>query len=655
MITVPHRSVAEPGRLFVFAAATVFFAACTFASYARWANFEYRTFDLAYYVQAIWQLIHGRFAVSVTDVPLLGNHAEPAVFLLAPIFALFRHPFVFVVAQNATLAVAGPVAYRICRTLGLDDKRAGLLAAALLLAPAAGYIALHEFHPEAFAVLFILLMLQARLSRKLGWYWLWFVAVLACKENMALLLAGYCAVHCLTERDRGFAEVRHWFLWPMGLAILWFFLYANWIMPALNPGNIDYLALYDRLGNSLSEILRNAVAKPQLIVRALAQSLTKGNLVWALLLPFLGLSLLRPRWLIVCVPILLQHLLSWRSSEWTIYFHYAAPLLPLLWIALVEALGHMDRWRRFPEWIPRHVPALVVVACVIAQILIGPAASIVQTATTWFAKAPDRVRKNNFVSAISPEASVVAPLPYLSHLAMREKIYSLHYILKGLKTLSRATYEPPSPTDFVLIDYRDSATFDASSGYYHPAMQTVDGRVIPSSDRLLHDYLKRASWSVNSIDGLTLFRKSELTASSAAIPETLPIMEIGTHTQLLQIEKNGEVLSRPNPVGLRLQWRFQGERDVIPWMLLRLTSPDGTAVFVSKGLCAPEAVDGSHQETWQITFSDLISPGDYLTEAIFLDNSKRAWSAANGQDNLAVTLLSKPISLGHIQIERSPR
>ena len=48
---------------------------------------------------------------------------------------------------------------------------------------------------------------------------------------------------------------------------------------------------------------------------------------------------------------------------------------------------------------------------------------------------------------------------------MREKLYSLHYILKGLQTLSHAAYEPPPPTDYVLIDYNDAATFDANAGY----------------------------------------------------------------------------------------------------------------------------------------------------------------------------------------------
>src|SRR5678809_1723452 len=112
----------------------------------------------------------------------------------------------------------GPVGYSMARRLRFDNKQACLLGVAILLAPAAGYIALHEFHPEALTAPFLLLMLQARMTKALGRHWLWFVAVLACKENMAPLLAVYCATQCVAERNRGLAELRRWFLWPMGLA-----------------------------------------------------------------------------------------------------------------------------------------------------------------------------------------------------------------------------------------------------------------------------------------------------------------------------------------------------------------------------------------------------------------------------------------------------
>src|SRR5207244_7446887 len=132
-VITAERQRIEHGKGIVTALAGLFFLVCTWTSYARWANFQYRSFDLAYYVQAIWQLIHGRLEVSVEGVPLLGNHVEPIVLLFAPVFFLVRHPLVFVFVQNAALASMGPVAFSIGRRLDLDRTAALLLASALLI------------------------------------------------------------------------------------------------------------------------------------------------------------------------------------------------------------------------------------------------------------------------------------------------------------------------------------------------------------------------------------------------------------------------------------------------------------------------------------------------------------------------------------------
>jgi len=650
------RPAADPGKGPILGFALVFFAVCTWVSYARWANFQYRTLDLAYYVQTVWQLIHGRFQASILGVPLLGNHVEPIVFLIAPLFLLFRHPIVFVVVQNAALASMGPVAFSIGQRLGLDRKTALLLAGAVLITPATGYIALHEFHPEAFTAPFFLLMLHARLRGSLRAHWWWLIALLACKENMALLIAAYCVVHVALERKRPLAELRAWYLWPMALSVVWFLACAKFITPALNSGSIDYVALYDRLGASGGDILLKAITEPHRIFGALFHSLTQGNLVWALLLPFLGVPLLRPRWLLVGTPILLQHLLSWRSSEWTIYFHYAAPLLPLFWIALAEGTARIDRWTPVPVPVRRSLPFLVIAACVAAQLLLGPARDIAATAADWFDGDQTRARKRAFISQITPEGSIVAPLPYLSHLATRESLYSLHHLLKGLKTLSRSTYLPPPPTDFVLIDYDDSATFDASAGYYHPAMKTVDGRVIPSSDRLLHEFLQPRAWTIRASDELTLLQQGK-SGGEGPLMSLNPggSVEIATGTILTGITKSSDELTEQG-LEITLGWNFQEPREIFPWMFLKLIPRDrGNEIVISRGLCAPEATSGSYQEKWRIAPSRRIPAGDYRVEVCFVDNTKRLWAARSGQSDVQVPLLSSPITLGDLRVtpERS--
>src|SRR5206468_2905653 len=228
-----------------------------------------------------------RTGVSLLGTPLLGNHVEPVVFLLAPLLFLFRHPMVLVVAQNAALSAMSPLAFCIGRRLEFSTRASFYLGIAVLLTPATGYVALHEFHPEAFAAPCLLVMIWGRVRNSLSVHWLGIALLLACKENMALLVAAYCAVHLLVDRQRPTAELRVWYLWPGVVAIGWFAFCAAVITPALNSGAIDYLALYDRLGHSPGDILFNAVSEPHRITSALGQSLRQGNLLWGLLLPFL--------------------------------------------------------------------------------------------------------------------------------------------------------------------------------------------------------------------------------------------------------------------------------------------------------------------------------------------------------------------------------
>jgi hypothetical protein len=297
------------------------------------------------------------------------------------------------------------------------------------------------------------------------------------------------------------------------------------------------------------------------------------------------------------------------------------------------------------------IPYLVLLACVIAQIALGPAGTIFSSVTEWSVRQEERAQKRAFLEQISPAASVVAPLPYLSHLAMREKLYSLHYILKGLKTLSRVPYDPPPTTDFVLIDYDDAATFDAGAGYYHPAMKTVDGRIIPSSDKLLHDFLKRSPWAVNSSNELALFRKSERWPESlqgTANPDVQ--VAIDPQTTLTSIGKSSDLLTEQG-IEIQIEWFFREQRKEVPWMRLKLTpAPGGRTITIQKGLCAPEIASGAVQERWRVVPGSRIPPGNYKAEAIFLDNPKLLWAEKAGPGNAQAEIDAIRIPLGELKV-----
>ena len=61
-------------------------------------------------------------------------------------------------------------------------------------------------------------------------------------------------------------------------------------------------------------------------------------------------------------------------------------------------------------------------------------------------------------------------------------------------------------------------------------------------------------------------------------------------------------------------------------MLLRLSRDEKAKVaLLVKGLCAPEATEGIYTENWRVVTAERLLPGDYSLEALFVDNSKRAW------------------------------
>jgi uncharacterized membrane protein len=582
----------------IWVAALIFCIVVFVDSWFRWSTFQYATFDIAFYTQAFWLALHGKWHASLLDVSLMGNHQEPIAFLILPFFKIWSSPMLLVLIQTLMLATMPFTGWRIARRLEFGPQASLWLALTTLLAPATGFIALHEFHPEALAAPLILLMLEARLKRRPGLFWLWFLLVLACKENMALLLAWMCAVHFILERERGREWQAQWNVVPGVLALIWLLLCSLVIRPMLNRGNVDYLELYSHLGKSGGTILVGFLAHPAAAIGAFWRGLTGGNLVWGLLAPFLLLPLLKPRWLIVAAPIFAQHLLSWRPSEWSIQYHYAAPLLPLVWFAAAEAASSLF-WRDV-------LAGWMAVACAVCQLWFGPAVRVWGTVAGAKDALWARDWKREMLEAIPADASVTAGLPYLSHLAGREKLYSLHHIVKGLQTLSRKKFIPPGATDAVVVDTADLATFSRADGYFHPRMRTVANEIVPSSDMLLHDFLRRAEWRKLARNEFTLFLREP---SKLAETTDAQGRKLDDHHTLLGIQ--GMPPLPGDSMLFRMSWELQAGRQSLLWATLYLRNENGRLFAIGKGPVAPEVESGPLTEAWAVRPPPSLKPGKY--------------------------------------------
>jgi hypothetical protein len=190
-------------------------------------------------------------------------------------------------------------------------------------------------------------------------------------------------------------------------------------------------------------------------------------------------------------------------------------------------------------------------------------------------------------------------------------------------------------------------------------MKTVDGQVIPSSEKLLHEFLRGRSWSFTSSNELTVFRQTTPVTDSAQTSGAVePLSPNEPPATLLACMKSADVLSAPG-LEITTSWRFRTPRDVFPWLFLKLTPRDGgKAVVLSRGLCSPESGGPETTETWQITPLQRIAAGRYAVEAFFVDNSKRLWLERSGATDQGAFLTAAPVSLGELTVavpESDPR
>jgi hypothetical protein len=595
-------SLSRSVRLALWLGATAFVLAAFGLSCWRWWTFQYQTFDLAFYIQALRDALHGEWDVSLLGVPLLGNHAEPIVFLFLPLFALCPHPMLLPALQVLAVATMAFTGRRIARRLGLSEAAAVALGVATLLAPASGYLAAHEFHPEALSAPLLLLLYEARQAGRPRLYLTWFLLTLACKENIALLLVGWCVVHGWLDRARGRAWLWRWDIAPGLAAALWLGLYATWLSPHLNGGRVDYGNLYSELGDSSRDALVKAFTEPHRIRDALWRGVSQGDLVWGMLASSAGL--------------LLQHLLSWRASEWVIDFHYAAPLVPLFWLAAAECAA---RWRR------REVLAFApAVACLILQPLIGPIREIAPEFLNAHSLIWNRRWKARLVEKIAahPSLSVVCGMPYLSHLAARPQLHSLHLVLKGLRTLSLRPYTPDYVPDLVLLDFADATTFSKVSGYYHPPGGIV-GYPLDSSDELLNRFLGQRQWAALSMNAVTVLRALP---TPAAESQLAPPPGGATLSPGMQLRACG--LQKPagphGPLALTMEWKWTEPRKIVPWVKLRFMA-GSTGFAIILGMCDPAATNGLSREQREILIPPWAPNGRYQVTAEFYDQIRLLW------------------------------
>ncbi|MCA9871974.1 MAG: DUF2079 domain-containing protein [Anaerolineae bacterium] len=307
-------------------------------SITRHNHFNSKAYDLGLHAQVTWNSSHGRlFAGSVEVDNYLGDHVSPVILLLAPLYRLFPDPRMLLAVQAAALALGAlPLALLARRRLTVTPHFLSLILALIFLTyPALGFVNRFEYHEEVLVVPLLLAAFLALDARRAGWMSLALALALLCKEDIGLTVAAFGLFAWWQARFiPGNSSQRRLkmvgLLWAAG-GLVWSLLALLVIIPAFRSAPSDTLTRYSWLLSGPADVLGN----PARIVQHLLADPRRLWMLIKFLLPVGFTSLLSPA-ILVSLPALAVNWLAGNLYQSSIYFHYAAATIPVVFAAAVH-------------------------------------------------------------------------------------------------------------------------------------------------------------------------------------------------------------------------------------------------------------------------------------------------------------------------------
>jgi len=386
--------------------------------YRLWCYYPF-DYDLAIFGQGVWRLSQGEAPfVSIRGMNLFGEHATwvhaPFALLAALLRPLADVPTVLVLGQSAALAGAGHLLYRIA------GREAGPASALLVLASYLAYPALQHtwleyYEPINLAVPCLVAATQAVREGRDRPALLWSIAALLTIENLAATVAALGVYAALGAGRR-----------RLGLALVAISgLYLVFLMQVTFPwlserGYVFADRLYGDFARSLPEAALH-LARPDNLVARLATP-ANGHYLLGLLVPVGFLPFAAPLTLVLAVQLPLNMVSSWPYAR-EIRYHYVAPIIPFVLLAVVRALALFP-----PRSTRRRLAAGLLAAGLLAgQALYASPWLIPREGRRWWrgleADALERKETRALLERLPGDASVSAHYRFLPALCERRRLY----------------------------------------------------------------------------------------------------------------------------------------------------------------------------------------------------------------------------------------
>ena len=342
-VAEPAHGVAEPAAIQPPEQATApdripwLIALAVFAAYLpisvfRYLRFDPTSWDLGIFTEYVKQYagLHAPVVdVRGAGVNLLGDHFHPIVALIAPFFRLFPSPLTLLVAQALLAAVSMvPVSRAAADRLGTAAGRA--IGAAYGFSWGLQQLVNFDFHEIAFAVPLLACSLSALVRGRMRAAVWWAMPLVFVKEDQGFTVAGIGIIMAIVYRE----QIAGLFLAAWGL--VWSFLAVSVIIPHLSQAH-HYLYWSD--GGAISPV-GGHLSVGGLLSQLVAGSPTKLPTLAIILLPTAFIALRSPL-VLAALPSLALRFVGTNTSYWGTYWHYNATVMPIVFIAAIDAIARV--------------------------------------------------------------------------------------------------------------------------------------------------------------------------------------------------------------------------------------------------------------------------------------------------------------------------
>ncbi|WP_254032038.1 DUF2079 domain-containing protein [Planktothrix agardhii] len=305
-----------------------------FYSSLRHFLFQSTAYDLGIYDQIIYLISIGRQPISsFLGFHFLGDHGAIAIYPLALLYKIYPSVYWLFLVQAICLGSATGLTWKLAQLAGLNQRLSLAVAIAYLLYPEIFNINLFDFHPDVLAVPAIFGAILAAKQKKIIWFTIAIIWILACKAVFALTVIAIGFWLIFFEQRRFYGMI------AIALGITWFLIATQVMIPFYSGQEAAGVSRYDYLGDSVLGVIFNTIIKPKLI---LGKLLSINTLVYFLEFSVAVIWWLNPQKFIVLVPAiptLLLNILSIDPMQRSLIYQYSLPALPFLLLVMIETLA----------------------------------------------------------------------------------------------------------------------------------------------------------------------------------------------------------------------------------------------------------------------------------------------------------------------------